>query len=162
MRTNGRNGRRGHASCLNAPQPLLANNHIDPLALSSPSLLATSMGSPGSLDPWPPLSSQMSPCPRSRSRHVLICLLVSFLSSCLPTVHAQTISTSMPVPPLQWIELTNLLGGSSVPPPLKDASIGYDDTDKLLLIFGGESQQGFATQNTYAYVTPRPRHNCTC
>ena len=62
----------------------------------------------------------------------------------------------MPVPPLQWIELTNLLGGSSVPPPLKDASIGYDDTDKLLLIFGGESQQGFATQNTYAYVTARP------
>ncbi|TBU32906.1 hypothetical protein BD311DRAFT_514755 [Dichomitus squalens] len=108
------------------------------------------MGSPGHPHPWPPSSSKMLLCSRSRLPHVLVCLLVSFISSCLPTVHAQTISTSMPVPPLQWIELTGLLSGTSVPPPLKDASIGYDSTDGLLLIFGGESQQGFATQNTYA------------
>lgn len=43
-------------------------------------------------------------------------------------VHAQNISTSIPVPPLQWINLSNLLQGSSGPPPLRDASVGYDDT----------------------------------
>ncbi|TFK87067.1 hypothetical protein K466DRAFT_599803 [Polyporus arcularius HHB13444] len=55
----------------------------------------------------------------------------------------------MPVPPLQWIEITNLLGGSAAP-PLKDATIGYDDVNRVLLIFGGESQQGFPTKATYA------------
>ena len=135
---------------------LLVNNHIDSL-VSSSSLLAMSMGSPGPLDPWLPWSAKMHPgsdsprCPR----RVLFALFF-FLSSCLPTVYAQTISTSMPVPPLQWIELTDLLGGQSVPPPLKDASIGYDDTNRLLLIFGGESQSGFPTSNTYTYVFPSP------
>lgn len=32
------------------------------------------------------------------------------------------------VPPLQWINLSNLLRGSSQPPPLRDAAMGYDDT----------------------------------
>lgn len=32
------------------------------------------------------------------------------------------------VPPLQWINLSNLLQGSSQPPPLRDAAMGYDDT----------------------------------
>ncbi|KAG6850041.1 hypothetical protein H0H93_002050 [Arthromyces matolae] len=41
---------------------------------------------------------------------------------------AQTISTDTPVPPLQWINLSGLLQGSSSPPPLKNAAIGYDDT----------------------------------
>ncbi|KAI1789559.1 hypothetical protein LXA43DRAFT_892782 [Ganoderma leucocontextum] len=102
------------------------------------------------------------------SPHLLFALLFSFISSCLPTVHAQTISTSMPVPPLQWIELTNLLGGQSVPPPLKDASIGYDDTNRLLLIFGGESQSGFPTSTTYTldlkslqWSTPTPPNGLT-
>ncbi|RPD67309.1 hypothetical protein L226DRAFT_499391 [Lentinus tigrinus ALCF2SS1-7] len=103
----------------------------------------------------------MSLGPSRHARHVLLGLLVPFLS-CLPTVRAQTISTSMPVPPLQWIELTDLLGGSAAP-PLKDATIGYDDTNRILLIFGGESQQGFPAKATYTldlsglqWSTPTP------
>ena len=65
----------------------------------------------------------------------------------------------MPVPPLQWIELTDLLNGASAP-PLKDATIGYDSTTRVLLIFGGESQQGFPTSQTYTYVSSlHPRGN---
>ncbi|KAI0698541.1 hypothetical protein C8T65DRAFT_660527 [Cerioporus squamosus] len=90
----------------------------------------------------------MSPGSSRLPRHVLFSLLLAFLS-CLPAVHAQAISTSMPVPPLQWIELTDLLAGSAAP-PLKDATIGYDDVNRVLLIFGGESQQGFPTKATYA------------
>ncbi|KAI0092066.1 hypothetical protein BDY19DRAFT_884931 [Irpex rosettiformis] len=63
-------------------------------------------------------------------------------------VSAQSISTSIQVPPLQWINLTGLLSGPA-PPPLKDASIGYDDTSRSLLIFGGESQQGIPQSQTY-------------
>ncbi|OJT10155.1 hypothetical protein TRAPUB_13260 [Trametes pubescens] len=54
----------------------------------------------------------------------------------------------MPVPPLQWINLSKLLSGPAAP-PLKDATIGYDDTNGVLMIFGGESQQGFPTAQTY-------------
>jgi len=43
------------------------------------------------------------------------------------SVNAQDISTDIPVPPLQWLNLSGLLHGSS-PPPLKDAAIGYDET----------------------------------
>ncbi|CAL1700948.1 unnamed protein product [Somion occarium] len=67
-------------------------------------------------------------------------------------IHAafsQEISTNTPVPPLQWINLTPLLGGSAAPPPLKDASIGYDDTSRNVIIFGGESSQGFPQSSTY-------------
>jgi hypothetical protein len=52
---------------------------------------------------------------------------------------ADDIATNTPVPPLQWINLTNLLRGNS-PPPLKDAAIGYDEVryifffDSLLLL----------------------------
>ncbi|KAI0701810.1 hypothetical protein BC835DRAFT_1404461 [Cytidiella melzeri] len=63
-------------------------------------------------------------------------------------VSAQTISTSIQVPPLQWINLTGLLSGPA-PPPLKDASIGYDDNSRMLLIFGGESQEGVPQSQTY-------------
>ncbi|KAI9001435.1 hypothetical protein BD414DRAFT_574874 [Trametes punicea] len=87
----------------------------------------------------------MSFCSARCSRHVLLGLL--FFAS-LSSVHAQAISTSMPVPPLQWINLSQYLQGSAAP-PLKDASIGYDDTNRVLLIFGGESQQGFPTSGTY-------------
>ncbi|KAG6861604.1 hypothetical protein C0995_014511 [Termitomyces sp. Mi166 len=41
---------------------------------------------------------------------------------------AQAISTDTSVPPLQWINLSGLLQGSSSPPPLKDAAIGYDES----------------------------------
>lgn len=116
-----------------------------------PSLLALSTG----LVAPRPLSHdhKMSPCSPQRSRHVLA--LLFFFISCLPTLHAQTISTNMPVPPLQWIELTDLLTGSAAP-PLKDATIGFDDTNRILLIFGGESQQGFPTSQTYTYVPYSP------
>ncbi|KAH9179631.1 hypothetical protein EDB89DRAFT_2110951 [Lactarius sanguifluus] len=70
-------------------------------------------------------------------------------SFCLfSTTRAQSISTSTPVPPLQWINLTSLLQGSPAP-PLKDASIGYDNATRTLIIFGGESQGGLPQQQTY-------------
>ena len=69
--------------------------------------------------------------------------LLVLLSPCT----AQSPSTSMPVPPLQWIELTSLLSGPA-PPPLKYASMGYDSVSHTLLIFGGEAN-GFPTQQTY-------------
>ncbi|OCH90982.1 hypothetical protein OBBRIDRAFT_792792 [Obba rivulosa] len=71
------------------------------------------------------------------------------LSLCFATAHTQSISTGTPLPPLQWINITNLIGGSPVAPPLKDASIGYDDNTRTLLIFGGESQQGIPQSQTY-------------
>ncbi|KDQ20516.1 hypothetical protein BOTBODRAFT_124153 [Botryobasidium botryosum FD-172 SS1] len=61
---------------------------------------------------------------------------------------AQPIQASTNVPPLQWINLTPSFGGS-IPPPLKDASIGYDPTRPRLLIFGGESAADIVTQETY-------------
>ncbi|KAF8450702.1 hypothetical protein L210DRAFT_3521072 [Boletus edulis BED1] len=54
----------------------------------------------------------------------------------------------MPVPPLQWLNITNLLQGTSVP-PLKYPSIGYDDGSRTLLIFGGESSSGIPTSQTF-------------
>lgn len=61
---------------------------------------------------------------------------------------AQSISTNTPVPPLQWLNITGLLQGS-VPPPLKYASIGYDDSSRNLIIFGGESSSGIPTSQTF-------------
>lgn len=63
-------------------------------------------------------------------------------------VHAQNISTSGPVPPLQWINITGLTTGSA-PPALRDASIGYYDDTRTLLIFGGESAQGIPQSQTF-------------
>lgn len=62
--------------------------------------------------------------------------------------HAQSISTNTPVPPLQWLNITGSLQGSS-PPPLKYASIGYDDSSRNLIIFGGESSSGIPTSQTF-------------
>jgi hypothetical protein len=80
-------------------------------------------------------------------------LLWSFYLLPLQPALAQSISTSTPVPPLQWINLTGLLQGPSAP-PLKDASIGYDNTTRTLIIFGGESQGGLPQQQTYLSVLP--------
>ena len=80
-------------------------------------------------------------------------LLWSFYLLPLQHAHAQSISTSTPVPPLQWINLTSLLQGPS-PPPLKDASIGFDNTSRTLVVFGGESQGGLPQQQTYLSVLP--------
>jgi hypothetical protein len=81
--------------------------------------------------------------------------LIFLSSSCfllpLQSVHAQSISTSTPVPPLQWINLTGLFQGPAAP-PLKDASIGYDNNSRTLVIFGGESQGGIPQQRTYLCV----------
>ncbi|KAF8175374.1 hypothetical protein BJ912DRAFT_988653 [Pholiota molesta] len=63
--------------------------------------------------------------------------------------HAQNISTSSTVPPLQWINLSNLLQGSTSPPPLRDASLGYDDTSRSLIVFGGLSESGVAQSQTF-------------
>ncbi|KAH9853616.1 hypothetical protein C2E23DRAFT_916420 [Lenzites betulinus] len=93
----------------------------------------------------------MSCSPLSRSRHVVLGLLFSLASSLL-SVRAQAISSSMPVPPLQWINLSQLLDGPAAP-PLKDATIGYDDTSGFILIFGGESQQGIPAAQTYLIDT---------
>lgn len=83
--------------------------------------------------------------------------LIFLSSSCfllpLQSVYAQSISTSTPVPPLQWINLTGLFQGPAAP-PLKDASIGYDNTTRTLIIFGGESQGGIPQQRTYLCVIP--------
>lgn len=60
---------------------------------------------------------------------------------------AQSPSANQPVPPLQWIELTNLASGPA-PPPLMYASMGYDENSRTLIIFGGE-QNGNVQQQTY-------------
>ncbi|KAF8489109.1 hypothetical protein JB92DRAFT_2756248 [Gautieria morchelliformis] len=73
-------------------------------------------------------------------------LVVPFASS-LAAAQSQ-IRTDMPVPPLQWLDLTRLTNGAS-PQPLKDSSIGYDDLTRTLIVFGGESQAGVLSQTTY-------------
>ena len=62
-----------------------------------------------------------------------------------------TISTSIPLPPLQWLNLSALLSGPA-PPPLKDPSIAYDDASRSLIVFGGESEGGFVQSQTYLCV----------
>lgn len=107
----------------------------------------------------------------ARSIPVFIFLLLSLAL-------ADDIATNTPVPPLQWINLTNLLQGNS-PPPLKDAAIGYDETrylfffltslysltDRLpsrsIILFGGESQGGFPQGQTYLYVFILPISFCS-
>ncbi|EKM80297.1 hypothetical protein AGABI1DRAFT_84761, partial [Agaricus bisporus var. burnettii JB137-S8] len=71
-----------------------------------------------------------------------------FIFFLLSLTLADDIATNTPVPPLQWINLTNLLQGNS-PPPLKDAAIGYDETSRSIILFGGESQGGFPQGQTY-------------
>ncbi len=85
------------------------------------------------------------PSPR-RTLYALLAIGAGLMVDSLAS--AQSISTSIQVPPLQWINLTGLLSGPA-PPPLKDASIGYDDTSRSLLIFGGESSQGIPQSQTY-------------
>ncbi|KAF9534342.1 hypothetical protein CPB83DRAFT_844074 [Crepidotus variabilis] len=77
---------------------------------------------------------------------IILCwTLFSFLFH----VQAQNLSTTTPVPPLQWINLTNLLQGSTKPPPLKDAAIGYDEVSRTLIIFGGVSESGVPQSQTF-------------
>jgi hypothetical protein len=60
-------------------------------------------------------------------RMALLSAVIYFSTLLSMSVNAQNISTDMPVPPLQWLNLSGLLNGPS-PPPLKDAAIGYDET----------------------------------
>lgn len=43
-------------------------------------------------------------------------------------IHFFSFAVLAQVPPLQWINLSNLLQGSKGPPPLRDAAMGYDET----------------------------------
>lgn len=70
-------------------------------------------------------------------------------TSLLPHVSATSVSTNTQVPPLQWINLSKHVQGSA-PPPLKDASIGYDSIHNAIVLFGGESQQGIPQSLTYS------------
>ncbi|GJE84122.1 hypothetical protein PsYK624_001970 [Phanerochaete sordida] len=72
-------------------------------------------------------------------------LLISSLS--FLQVSAQSIDTSIQVPPLQWINLTPHLQGASHP-AVKDASIGFDPVKNNLVLFGGESQGGIPLSQT--------------
>lgn len=78
-------------------------------------------------------------------------MLLLVLLLLLPAALAQAISTTMPVPPLQWLNITDLIQGTSAP-PLKYPSIGYDDTSRTLLLFGGESSSGIPTSQTFLSV----------
>ncbi|RDB22576.1 Dynein regulatory complex subunit 7 [Hypsizygus marmoreus] len=75
--------------------------------------------------------------------------LLHFTTFLVTYVYAQTISTDTPIAPLQWINISGLLQGSSRPPPLKNAAIGYDETSRTLIIFGGESASGLVQSQTY-------------
>jgi len=115
--------------------------------LSSTSSLATSTGA-FALPLYFHDHGSSTPLILGHWRSLLFPIALAWIS-CLPcSTHAQSISTDTPTPPLQWINLTSLLQGSPIP-PLKDASIGYDDTSRSLLIFGGESQGGFPQSQTY-------------
>lgn len=76
---------------------------------------------------------------------------ICFYSSLLLLSEHFTRAQPLPTPPLQWLNLTGLLQGPS-PPPLKDASIGYDDSSRSVIIFGGESQDGVVQSQSYLYV----------
>ncbi|KAJ7700077.1 hypothetical protein B0H17DRAFT_1129081 [Mycena rosella] len=54
-----------------------------------------------------------------------------------------------PVPPFQWLNITPLLKGSTQPPGLKDASMGYDPVSHSLIIFGGETSSTAVQGQTY-------------
>jgi hypothetical protein len=102
---------------------------------------------------------------------LLLSLALSHSFISLLALAALTPSTSMTIPPLQWINLTGLLSGPS-PPPLSGSSIGYDETTRSLLIFGGESAPSCMFRHlswnlshcvcpsTYSsYLHPQPRHS---
>jgi hypothetical protein len=61
---------------------------------------------------------------------------------------SSTPSTDTEVPPLQWLYLIPSLTGSG-PPPLHDASLGFDVTSNTLLVFGGESGANVLSQQTF-------------
>lgn len=78
-------------------------------------------------------------------------------------VSAQNISTSMSLPPLQWLNLNQLWAGGAQPPPLRDAHMAFDEAKRVIVIYGGQSSAGNPTQQTYVlqmddltWRTPEP------
>ncbi|KAF5331522.1 hypothetical protein D9611_007682 [Ephemerocybe angulata] len=76
-------------------------------------------------------------------------ILFFYLSHCLAVSLGQSISTSTPVPPLQWLNLTPLLQGATAPPSLRNVALGYDEASRQLVVFGGEADGGFVQSQTY-------------
>ena len=100
---------------------------------------ASGLSFPSFYDPLLPHDMALGLCLRLHALSTIF-LFISLTLSTSP-------STNTPVPPFQWIELTNLLSGPP-PPGLKYATIGFDDVSSSILIFGGESN-GFPEQQTY-------------
>lgn len=88
---------------------------------------------------------------RAMFSYMVILVPLLFLEWTPRTVAQSPISTDMPVPPLQWLNLTASTTNDihSPPPPLMYSSMGYDPASQSLIIFGGESQAGIPQQNTY-------------
>lgn len=77
------------------------------------------------------------------SSRLLLFLVSSYVS-------AQNISSSVSIPPLQWINLQRLwASGGAQPPPLRDAHMAFDPSKRVLVVFGGEAGSGNPTQQTY-------------
>ncbi|OJA18990.1 hypothetical protein AZE42_00394 [Rhizopogon vesiculosus] len=100
---------------------------------------------------------------RAFRRHSYAIACLFFIKS-LSAVYAQTKGPSInPVPPLQWLNITSLLQGAT-PAAVKYPSIGYDEETATLIIFGGESSSGAATDQTFLlnlgtlnWNTPQPQ-----
>lgn len=119
-------------------------NHVSNCNCTAPQSVRVSSSPPTVLanDPDPTM-------PRWPCRLAWMIVVYRFFS-CFSQSYAQQISTSTPVPPLQWLNITGLLQGSPAP-PLKYASIGYDDTTRNLIIFGGQASSGIPTAQTFLY-----------
>ncbi|KAG0709621.1 hypothetical protein DFH29DRAFT_841147 [Suillus ampliporus] len=74
-----------------------------------------------------------------------------FFIKYISTVYAQSQKppSTIPVPPLQWLNITGIIQGATLPAGVKYSSIGYDPDANNLIIFGGESSSGIATDQTY-------------
>ncbi|KAJ6515905.1 hypothetical protein C8R45DRAFT_958028 [Mycena sanguinolenta] len=79
-----------------------------------------------------------------RQKVAVVSLIVALLAC--QNAHA-TISLDS-VPPFQWLNITALFSGTP-PPNLYQASIGYDEASRSLIIFGGEASSGVPQSQTY-------------
>ncbi|KAF7355307.1 hypothetical protein MSAN_01447100 [Mycena sanguinolenta] len=80
-----------------------------------------------------------------RQNVAVLSVLVAFLA-CQTARAAISLD---PVPPFQWLNITSLLTGTTKPPSLYQASIGYDEASRSLIIFGGEASSGVPQSQTY-------------
>ncbi|KAF7332199.1 hypothetical protein MKEN_00100900 [Mycena kentingensis (nom. inval.)] len=77
-----------------------------------------------------------------------------------------TYAAPSPVPPFQWLHITSITG-TTKPPGLKGAALGYDEQTRTLIVFGGEaSNSGVPQGATYllnleslTWSTPSPPTN---